>query len=519
MVERKSVEEVEKNRVDGGAKLLAEFESLADLGIKNPHQVACIHFPEKDRYGFYLLSGKKQKSFSVPTAFIDKSRVLSQQVLEHIKSSGLYFEHQAGGSMKIPVLARSTSSVLKNFQGSQYPVVSSYAKYFSETFSEEQRQLLSRWFLQEGFYEEGVEKLDLDLNTDTNYFREKADKLAALAGGGSWSFEELNYHESGAKCTLGHDIKWEFIAKEQTTGEVLRFGVDCVQDFFNIEGQVQNQLVRFRTRYFNEMLTYAYGYSQQLGYQKNLAYGLLALLEYLFENTLAKPTSKLNYLLGFVRKFSALQLPLPFSLRLQILKELEEQRAYNLRYRLMDRTFEGVSLYNLYCLLGDLVPNVETYDKNLGAWSSVKSSLVTEHGLLVPEKDLVVRFLEHGFSQSVGILVRMKTRFDSLVLPSLASTTTENGFKLTYSKFAWFTGVQNNKDSSIPKFLGGILDTDINYPLKFGLGSALMATKELDVSQKYIHRYYEGLFTQAVSLENLETVYKQMVEKLNAQEK
>jgi len=46
-----------------------------------------------------------------------------------------------------------------------------------------------------------------------------------------------------------------------------------------------------------------------------------------------------------------------------------------------------------------------------------------------------------------------------------------------------------------------------------------MATKELEVSQKYIHRYYEGLFTQAVSLENLETVYKQMVEKLNTQEK
>ena len=519
MVERKSVEEVEKNRVDGGAKLLAEFESLADLGIKSPRQVACIYFPEKDRYGFYLLSGKKQKSFSVPTAFIDKSRVLSQQVLEHIKSSGLYFEHQAGGSMKIPVLARSTSSVLKNFQGSQYPVVSSYAKYFSETFSEEQRQLLSRWFLQEGFYEEGVEKLDLDLNTDTNYFREKADKLATLAGGGSWVFEELNYHESGAKCTLGHDIKWEFVAREQTTGEILRFGVDCVQDFFNIEGQVQNQLVRFRTRYFNEMLTYAYGYSQQLGYQKNLAHGLLALLDYLFEKNFAKPTSKLNYLFSYVRKFSALQLPLPFSLRIQILKELEEQRAYNLRYRLMERTFEGVSLYNLYCLLGDLVPSVESYDANLGAWSSVKTSLVTEHGLLVPEKDLLIRFLENGFCQSVGILIRMKKHFDSLVLPSLASTMTETGFKATYNKFSWFTELQNDKDSTRPRFFGGIVDTEVNYPVKFGLGSTILLTKELEVSFKYIRRYYDGLFTQAVSLENLESVYKQMVEKLNAQVK
>ena len=63
MVVRKSVGEIEDNLIDGGARLLSEFESLADLGVTSPKQVVCIHFKSKDRYGFYMQSGKKLKSF------------------------------------------------------------------------------------------------------------------------------------------------------------------------------------------------------------------------------------------------------------------------------------------------------------------------------------------------------------------------------------------------------------------------------------------------------------------------
>lgn len=208
MVVRKSIGEIEDNLIDGGARLLSEFESLADLGVTSPKQVVCIHFKSKDRYGFYMQSGKKLKSFSVPTAFIDKGRVLNEQVLKHIKESGLYFVEDRDSKLKVPTLARSVSSVLKNFQGSQYPVVSSYVRYFSSVFTEEQRRLLSRWFLQNGFYDEGLKRIELNLNTDTDYFRAKAAKLATLMGGGTWYFKELNYYETGGKCTLGHDIKW-----------------------------------------------------------------------------------------------------------------------------------------------------------------------------------------------------------------------------------------------------------------------------------------------------------------------
>lgn len=520
MVHRKPVREIESKLTDGGAKLLTEFESLADVGVESPKQVVCIHFKEKDRYGFYMQSGKKLKSFSVPTAFIDKSRVLSEQVLNHIKESGLYFEEGENSSIKVPVLARTTSTVLKNFQGSQYPVVSSYVRYFSETFSEEQRKLLSRWFLQESFYEEGLQRIELELNTDTDYFREKATKLATLMGGGTWFFKELNYFETGAKCTLGHDIKWEFVAEEEATGEVLKFGVDCVQDFFNIEGQVQNQLVRFRTRYFNEMLTYAYSYSQQLGYQKNFGLALPSFWQSMVDGGFAKPTSKIEYLLKFVSEFNRLNMPLPVSLRLQFLKELEQQRAHNLRYRFMENTFGAVSLYNMYSLLGDLVPYISESDKDKGAWSSIKGSMVSEHGLLLPEKDLVLKFLEHGFFAGVVNLYATLENYGDLVQGVLANSSSELDFQLTYNKLTWFSGIQSRRSSEeVPHLIGGIVQGKYSFPSLFGLGSAGFVAKgdKLEVDFSNIDRFYEGVLNLSVTLEELMSVYNLFVKKLEEQ--
>lgn len=520
MVHRKPVREIESKLTDGGAKLLTEFESLADVGVESPKQVVCIHFKEKDRYGFYMQSGKKLKSFSVPTAFIDKSRVLSEQVLNYIKESGLYFEEGENSTIKVPVLARTTSTVLKNFQGSQYPVVSSYVRYFSETFSEEQRKLLSRWFLQESFYEEGLQRIELELNTDTDYFREKAAKLATLMGGGTWFFKELNYFDSGSKCTLGHDIKWEFVAEEEATGEVLKFGVDCVQDFFNIEGQVQNQLVRFRTRYFNEMLTYAYSYSQQLGYQKNFGLALPSFWQSLVDGGFAKLTSKIEYLLKFVSEFNRLNMPLPVSLRLQFLKELEQQRAHNLRYRFMENTFGAVSLYNMYSLLGDLVPYISEQDKDKGAWSSVKGSIVSEHGLLLPEKDLVLNFMEYGFFAGVSNLYATLETYGDLVRGVLANSTSELDFQRTYNKLSWFSSIQNRRSGEeVPHLIGGIVQHKYSSPSVFGLGSAGLIAKggKLEVDFSNIARFYEGVLNLTVNLEDLMSVYNLFVKKLEEQ--
>lgn len=520
MVVRKSINEIEKNLVDGGAKLLSEFETLADLGVTSPKQVVCIHFKKKDRYGFYMQNGKKLKSFSVPTAFIDKGRVLNEQVLKHIKESGLFFVEEEDSKLKIPTLARSTSSVLKNFQGSQYPVVSSYVKYFSSVFTDEQRRLLSRWFLQDGFYDEGLKRIELNLNTDTDYFRAKAAKLAALMGGGTWYFKELNYYETGGKCTLGHDIKWEFVAEEEATGERLSFGVDCVQDFFNVEGQVQNQLVRFRTRYFNDMLTYSYAYSQQLGYQQNFGLALPVFWETLVESGKVKSTPKIEYLLKFINEFNALKLPLPSSLRIHFLRELEEQRAYYLRTNFMSNTFGAVYLYNAYALLGELVPSVEGELAENGAWSSIKSSLVSENGLLLTDKDLILKFLEYGFFQSVKEFAETLNAYRDLVYRTLANSTTVVDFQTTYNKLKWFADIQNPmRDEDIPHIVGGLLFSKYSAPQYFGLGSQGFSAKgdKLEISSEKLDKYYEGILELGVTLSDIMSVYKMFVAKLEEQ--
>ena len=145
------------------------------------------------------------------------------------------------------------------------------------------------------------------------------------------------------------------------------------------------------------MLTYSYAYSQQLGYQQNLGIGLPVLWNVLVEKGFLKPTPKLEYLLKFVNEFNALKLPLPNSLRIHFLKEMEEQRAYRLRYNFMDNTFGAVSLYNMYILLGEFVPSVEGDLAENGAWSTVRTSIVSEHGLLLTDKELILTFFRAWF--------------------------------------------------------------------------------------------------------------------------
>lgn len=516
MVSRKPIREIEKNLVDGGAQLLSEFESLADLGVDSPKQVVCIHFKEKDRYAFYMQTGRKMKSFSVPTSFIDKSRVLSSQVLEHIKANNLYYELSEESKLKVPVLARTTSSVLKNFQGSQYPVVSSYARYFSETFTDEQRRLLSKWFLQESFYEEGIERLDLKLNNNSDYFKEKAETLAKLMGSGTWYFKELNYFETGSKCTLGHDIKWEFLAEEETSKEQLRFGVDCVQDFFDVEGQLQNQLVRFRTRYFNEMLTYSYSYSQQLGYQKNFGYALPVLWEVLVSKGLFKQTSVINHLLNFVQGFNELKLPLPVSLRIKLLEELDKQRVAVVKRNLLDSTFGAVSLFYVYSFLGDLVPEISSQFKENGAWSSVKSSLVSEHGLLLPVKELLLHILDFGFFSEVSSFYTAQENYGQLVKETFASCQSEDDFRFAFNKLTWFKDIQELK-AETPRFLANPFNPKEGKPVGFGESHLTGLADPLKIDLVHIEKFYAGVLDPRVSLEDLMLVYNKFVAAYKAQ--
>ena len=268
------------------------------------------------------------------------------------------------------------------------------------------------------------------------------------------------------------------------------------------------------------MLTYAYSYSQQLAYQKNFGLALPSFWQSLVDGGFAKSTSKIEYLLKFVSEFNRLNMPLPVSLRLQFLKELEQQRAHNLRYRFMENTFGAVSLYNMYSLLGDLVPYISEQDKDKGAWSSVKGSIVSEHGLLLPEKDLVLNFMEHGFFVGVSNLYATLETYGDLVRGVLANSTSELDFQRTYNKLSWFSSIQNRRSGEeVPHLIGGIVQHKYSSPSVFGLGSAGLIEKggKLEVDFSNIDRFYEGVLNLTVSLEDLMSVYNLFVKKLEEQ--
>ena len=265
------------------------------------------------------------------------------------------------------------------------------------------------------------------------------------------------------------------------------------------------------------MLTYAYSYSQQLAYQKNYGFALPSFWQSLVDGGFAKPTSKIEYLLKFVREFNSLNMPLPVSLRLQFLKELEQQRAHNLRYRFMENTFGAVSLYNMYSLLGDLVPYISEQDKDKGAWSSIKGSMVSEHGLLLQEKDLILKFMESAFFTGVANLQVTLEAYGEVVQSALANTNSELDFQLAYNKLSWFADKQKSKEGDV-KFIGGVVFSKYSKPYHFGNGSALtMSGEKLETDYSNIERFYFGILDPRVSLSDLMGVFNTFTQKFEEQ--
>ena len=210
-------------------------------------------------------------------------------------------------------------------------------------------------------------------------------------------------------------------------------------------------------------------------------------------------------------------MPLPVSLRIQFLKELEQQRAHNLRYRFMENTFGAVSLYNMYSLLGDLVPYISESDKDKGAWSSIKGSMVSEHGLLLQEKDLILKFMESAFFENVSRLYETLLGYGDVIRSALANTTSELEFQLAYNKLSWFVDKQNpRKDDA--KFVGGVVFSKYSKPYHFGNGSALtMSGDTLETDYSNIERFYFGILNPRVSLSDLMNVFDTFTKKFEEQ--
>lgn len=288
--------------MSGRDKLLEVFSSYAEGGSSAERQVACVKFQSKNRYGFYLRDGSSVKSFSAPVGVFDHPTM--QGVLERIKAKGLYFEHPAQlGLSSVPRITKSNATLLKNFQVSVYPLVNTFVGYLTKRLRPEQLALISDYTIQSVIAEQGTGRFELKLNRNTAYFQNKAGELADLSGGGDWEFLALRYYPEGSKCTLGHDLKWEFVAREKNTGRQLTFGETCVQDFFHVDEQVSEQLSNFKTVYLNAMLEYALRDAVAQSYHYHVGVFQLSLYDFVREKGWVSETATSKTLVRWMEQF------------------------------------------------------------------------------------------------------------------------------------------------------------------------------------------------------------------------
>ena len=133
--------------------------------------------------------------------------------------------------------------------------------------------------------------------------------------------------------------------------------------------------------------------------------------------------------------------------------------------------------------------------------------MVSEHGLLLQEKDLILKFMESAFFESVSRLYETLLGYGEVVHSVLVNTTTELDFQLSYNKLSWFVDKQNPRTEDA-KFIGGVVFSKYSKPYHFGNGSAItMSGEKLETDYSNIERFYFGIIDPRVSLSDLIGVF------------
>lgn len=301
--------------------VIDEFESLAELdSIEKDIKTRVVYYPDKERYGFFSSDGKK---FSVPVVLFQHATLKS--VISDFEEKGQLYDARKSDVPACPRLVSSNAVLLKRLQDLGYPTVSTFVRFIGEQLSPDQMSLLSNFVVRDTISKEGS-KLKLRLKRNTNYYRQKANVLAGLQDGGDWEFWGLNYVLDGSKCTLGHNINWEFIAHEKDLDEYIVFGATCVQDFFNVDGQVNAQLNLFRTRVLNEMLEYSFNLGVAQAYHFKIVKWQAFLIEWGISIGVIPNEPNVQRVLQTVKLFADENMLLPTGLQENVSRLLGSER-------------------------------------------------------------------------------------------------------------------------------------------------------------------------------------------------
>lgn len=152
---------------------------------------------------------------------------------------------------------------------------------------------------------------------------QKAEKLMALKGTGSWEFAGMidMYERGKATCELGHPLRYVYKARNIENNEILNFGSRCVGDFFDLDSKGVRALIKVKDEMFEELKEMAA--IKKLGLmEEHYTYDCenLGLMLKLFGVEGVKKVIDLNPLMPIVYDFVSLGLPIPKSLIKQISK-------------------------------------------------------------------------------------------------------------------------------------------------------------------------------------------------------
>lgn len=280
-----------------------------------------VRFVERKRVGFYLPDGS---SFSVPESLLT-GKIVKILFSRLVKEYGL----EESKELKTPLLVRSNVILYKRLEQIGFDVIRPLLTWLCQRLdrngnSQENMDYLVGYFYHEALKNKGLDRLDLKLNRNTNYYQQKADKLANLQDGvGEWTLVDLHYHLDGyTYCSLGHRIKWEFVVEESTTKERLSFGSTCIDDFFIVDRKVKGQIQKYKTYILNRLIEYAMQYDLGTMDNVNIDRFVAAFGMYLRDSS-TEVENQLQYVMEFVTR----GMLIPLSLQREYIKVVSESYA------------------------------------------------------------------------------------------------------------------------------------------------------------------------------------------------
>lgn len=320
-----------------------------------------VRFILRQRVGFYLPNGD---SFSVPEKMLQGK--LTKYIYDKLVEN---FGVEVSKELQTPLVLRNNALLYKKFEQLGFKVMKPLLDRLSNSLDsasdkQENMNFLIGYLYNEAIRTNGLSRLDLRLNTNTQYYQKKASKLAELQDGvGQWSLVDVKYHIGKfSKCSLGHRIKWEFVVEELTTGERLSFGSTCIDDFFLVDSEIKGQVRKYKTYILNRLIEYAMQYD--MGTVTNLRVDRWVSV---FGLGLRGLASEVDYQLDYIQEFVRRGLLIPISLQREYIESVlttgAKTKLIDYKIALLDKlSFRGDIDRNLQVLLSlGLQGNLSTY--------------------------------------------------------------------------------------------------------------------------------------------------------------